>query len=208
MNELVAIGAGKFALEVARYAEESGFRIERYLALEGEDIHAPDGMWSNLAEYDPNEGTRVALAVSDMVLRREVIEGYITARELEPVNIIHPSSHLDPVAIEGGGNVIGPDNYIGVNTVVGSYNVVNYRCTFGHHSRIGSGNFFSPNFHCGNSVRIGEGNFFGLDCTVAPEICIGDECRFQAGITFFEDAASGFSYLTPSRIKSIKSDQS
>ncbi|MGW3647245.1 hypothetical protein [Streptomyces sp. NPDC000878] len=208
MTHLVVIGADKFALEVARYAEDSGFRIELFLAVEGEDIHAPDGKWSKLAEYEPVERTKVVLAVSDMELRDEVIEKHIRPRELEAVNIVHPSSRVDPGAVEGEGNVIGPDNYVGVNTVLGSYNVVNYRCTFGHHSRIGSGNFFAPNFHSGNSVEIGDGNFFGLGCTVAPEVAIGDECRFQAGITLFEDAASGFSYLSPSRIKSIKSTNS
>jgi UDP-3-O-[3-hydroxymyristoyl] glucosamine N-acyltransferase len=202
---LVVIGAGKFALEVARYAQESGFGIERYLAVEGEDVHAPNGKWSKLTEHKPDEGTKVVLAVSDMELRRESIEGYITPQGLEAVNIVHPSSHVDPAAIEGQGNVIGPDNYVGVNTVLGSYNVVNYRCTFGHHSRIGSDNFFAPNFHGGNSVKIGDGNFFGLSCAVAPEVCVGDECRFQAGITMFENAASGFSYISPSRIKSIQS---
>ncbi|GAA0442002.1 hypothetical protein ABZ951_02580 [Streptomyces sp. NPDC046215] len=208
MTDLVVIGAGKFAGEVARYAEDCGFGIGHYLAVEGEEVHAPDGKWSKLAASEPDEGTKVLLAVSDMELRRELIEGVITPRGWEAVNIIHPSSRVDPAAVAGRGNVIGPDNYVGVHTVLGSYNVVNYRCTFGHHSRVGSGNFFAPNFHCGNSVEIGDGNFFGLGCTVAPEVSIGDACRFQAGITMFENAASGFSYLSPSRVKSIKSTPS
>ncbi|UQI45739.1 hypothetical protein M1P56_15950 [Streptomyces sp. HU2014] len=208
MTSVVVIGAGKFALEVARYAEDSGFGVERFLAVEGEDVHAPDGQWSKLTEYEPDEGAKVVLAVPGMEPRRESIEEYITPRKLEAVNVVHPSSRVDPAAVDGVGNIIGPDNYVGVNTVLGSYNVVNYRCTFGHHSRIGSGNFFSPNFHGGNSVEIGDRNFFGLGCTVAPEVAIGDACRFQAGITMFENAASGFSYLFPSRVKSIKSLQS
>jgi UDP-3-O-[3-hydroxymyristoyl] glucosamine N-acyltransferase len=208
VTRLLFIGAGKFALEVARYAEDSGFEIEHYLAIEGEEVHAPDGKWSKLAEYEPAKGAEVVLAVSDMAQRRELIDGYITPRGLAAVNVVHPSSRVDPAAIEGLGNIIGPDNYVGVNVVIGSYNVINYRCTVGNHSRIGSANFLSPNFHSGNSVELGDWNFFGLDCTVAPEVSIGDECRFQAGLTLFEDAASGFSYIAPSRIKSIKSLQS
>lgn len=205
MTGLAVIGAGKFALEVARYARDAGFGIERYLAVEGEGVHAPDGMWSKLAEHPPEQGTKVVLAVSDMEVRHQLIDGCITSRGLEAVTVVHPSSRVDPAAIEGVGNVVGPDNYVGVNTVLGSYNVVNYHCTLGHHSRIGSGNFFAPNFHSGNSVEIGDGNFFGLGCTLAPEVSVGDACRFQAGLTLFENAASGFSYLSPSRIKSIRS---
>ncbi|MFI9428902.1 hypothetical protein ACIG54_35790 [Streptomyces achromogenes] len=208
MTDVVVIGAGKFAREVARYTEESGYGVARYLAVEGEEVYAPDGTWTKLAAHPPDEGTKVVLAVSGMKQRREVIEEYITPRGWQAVNVVHPSSRVDPAAIEGQGNIIGPDNYVGVRTVLGSYNVVNYRCTFGHHSRIGSGNFFAPNFHAGNSVEIGDGNFFGLACTVAPEVRIGDTCRFQAGLTLFENAASGFSYLSPSRIKAIKSTES
>ncbi|MEU7051094.1 hypothetical protein [Streptomyces eurythermus] len=208
MTDVVVIGAGKFAREVARYAEDSGFGVARYLAVEGEEVHAPDGTWTKLAAHPPEEGTKVVLAVSGTKQRREIVEEYITPRGWRAVNVVHPSSRIDPAAIEGQGNIIGPDNYVGVRTVLGSYNVVNYRCTFGHHSRIGSGNFFAPNFHAGNSVEIGDGNFFGLACTVAPEVRIGDACRFQAGLTLFENAASGFSYLSPSRIKAIKSTES
>ncbi|WP_405453783.1 hypothetical protein OG350_35755 [Streptomyces achromogenes] len=208
MTDVVVIGAGKFAREVARYTEESGYGVARYLAVEGEEVHAPDGTWTKLAAHPPDEGTKVVLAVSGMKQRREVIEEYITPRGWQAVNVVHPSARVDPAAIGGQGNIIGPDNYVGVRTVLGSYNVVNYRCTFGHHSRIGSGNFFAPNFHAGNSVEIGDGNFFGLACTVAPEVRIGDTCRFQAGLTLFENAASGFSYLSPSRIKAIKSTES
>ncbi|MFF9003958.1 hypothetical protein ACF1GW_00215 [Streptomyces achromogenes] len=208
MTDVVVIGAGKFAREVARYAEDAGYGIARHLAVEGEEVHAPDGTWTKLAAHPPDEGTKVVLAVSGMQQRREVIEEYITPRGWQAVNVVHPSSRVDPAAIEGQGNIIGPDNYVGVRTVLGSYNVVNYRCTFGHHSRIGSGNFFAPNFHAGNSVEIGDGNFFGLACTVAPEVRIGDTCRFQAGLTLFENAASGFSYLSPSRIKAVKSTES
>ncbi|MFD0395843.1 hypothetical protein ACFQ3Z_42425 [Streptomyces nogalater] len=35
MTDVTVIGAGKFAREVARYAEDSGFGVERYLAVEG-----------------------------------------------------------------------------------------------------------------------------------------------------------------------------
>jgi hypothetical protein len=54
-------------------------------------------------------------------------------------------------------------------------------------------------------VRIGDGNFFGVSCTLAPELTVGDDNRFQAGLTLFDDAGSGLTHLAPNRVKSIKS---
>jgi hypothetical protein len=208
---LVVIGAGKFAVEVSRYVDgmtsggRDGFRIEQYLSVPGEAVHAPAAQCVALEGYEPPTGTRVVLALSDTALRRAVIDDFIAKRGLIAENIVHPSSRIDAAQIVGVGNVIGPNCYFGANVTLGSFNVVNYHCSVGHHSRIGSNNFIAPNFHCGNSVAIGDNNFFGLSCTVAPEVAIGSDSRFQAGIALFEDAASGHSYLAPNRIKSIPS---
>ncbi|MFC8448778.1 hypothetical protein [Kitasatospora sp. NPDC057223] len=211
MTGLVVIGAGKFAVEVTRYIGDltaaglDGYRIERYLSVEGEETHAPADLCTALEEFEPPAGTRVVLALSDTARRRAVIDGFIEKHGLSAVNIVHPASRIDAEQIDGVGNIIGPNCYFGANVKIGSFNVVNYYCTVGHHSRIGSNNFIAPNFNCGNSVEIGDDNFFGLSCTIAPEVATGSDSRFQAGITLFEDTASGHSYLAPNRIKSIKS---
>ncbi|QMU71377.1 hypothetical protein [Streptacidiphilus sp. P02-A3a] len=210
MTELLLIGAGKFAVEVSRYVEDAapaapgGYRIERYLSLPGEEPQVPAERRVALAEYRPTAGTRVVLAVADPAQRRELVQGFIEKHGLVAENIVHPSSRIDPGQLTGGGNVIGPNCYVGVNAVLGGYNVVNYHCTVGNYSRVGSNNFIAPNFHCGNSVELGDDNFFGLSCTVAPGVVVGSGSRFQAGLTLFEDAPSGHSYLAPSRIKSIR----
>ncbi|PYC87703.1 hypothetical protein C7C46_02845 [Streptomyces tateyamensis] len=212
MKDVVLLGAGKFALEVARYLEDvtaadpqAGYRIRQYVAVAGEPTHAPAELTVDLAEFAPEPGSRVLLALSEVALRRQLIDDVIAKHALVADNIVHPSSRVDPAALRGTGNIIGPDNYVGVNTVFGDFNVVNYRSSFGHHSGVGSNNFVAPNFHCGNSVEIGDDNFFGLSCTVAPGVEIGDKCRFQAGLTLFDNAATGFSYLAPNRVKSLKS---
>jgi acetyltransferase-like isoleucine patch superfamily enzyme len=206
---LAVIGAGKFAVEVSRYVDDmtsaglSGFRIEQYLSVPGEAVHAPVAQCIALEAYELPAGTRVVLALSDTTLRRGVIDGLIEKHGLIAENIVHPSSWIDAAQIVGVGNIIGPSCYFGANVTLGSFNVVNYHCTVGHHSRIGSNNFIAPNFHCGNSVAIGDDNFFGLSCTVGPDVAIGSDSRFQAGITLLEDTTSGHSYLAANRIKSI-----
>ncbi|WP_327694186.1 hypothetical protein [Streptomyces sp. NBC_00459] len=211
MRDLVVIGAGKFALEVTRYIDDvsaaapDGYRVERYLSVDGEAVHAPAELCLALEDFEPRPGTHVVLALSDVGRRRRVIDEVIVKHGLVAENIVHPSSRVDAGVLRGRGNIIGPDNYVGVNTTFGDFNVVNYRSTFGHHSGFGSNNFVAPNFHCGNSVEVGDDNFFGLSCTVAPEVVIGGDCRFQAGLNLFDNAASGFSYIAPNRIKSIKS---
>jgi UDP-3-O-[3-hydroxymyristoyl] glucosamine N-acyltransferase len=211
MSGLVVIGAGKFAVEVSRYLDDlvsagsDGFRVERYLSVSGEAVHASAAPCGALEEYEPSADTRVVLALSDPAERRAVITGFIEKHGLVAENVVHPSSRIDAAQLTGAGNIIGPNCYFGANVTLGSFNVVNYHCTVGNHSRVGSNNFISPNFHCGNSVTIGDDNLFGLSCTVAPGVIIGSEARFQAGISLFENAESRRSYLTPSRIKSLPS---
>ncbi|GAA1271186.1 hypothetical protein GCM10009677_25110 [Sphaerisporangium rubeum] len=204
---LVVIGAGTFAVEVTRYLDDlvaaghDSCRVAGHLAVADEPVHVPAAA---LEKSAPEPGTRVVLAVADPVRRRELIDGLITERGLDAVDVVHPAARVDPAQLLGPGNIIGPDSYIGAEAVLGGFNVVHYHCSIGHHSRAGSNNFFAPNFHCGAGVRIGDDNFFGLSCTVAPGVDTGSRNRFQAGITLFEDAPSGHSYLVPSRIKSIK----
>lgn len=222
MTDLVVIGAGKFALEVTRFIDdaapaagdepggggapgERGYRIERYLSVPGESVHVPADRCAPLAGYEPAAGTLVVLALGEIAARRAAIDGFIAKHGLSAVNIVHPTSRIDPSQIKGTGNIIGPNCYFGVNVTLGSFNVINYHCTVGHHSRIGSNNFIAPNFNCGNSVTVGDDNFFGLSCTIAPDVDAGSNSRFAAGLTLFENAASGHSHLAPNRIKSIKS---
>ena len=211
MTDLIVIGAGKFAAEVTRYIDDitfagpDGYRVERYLSVAGEPVHVPAGKCAALDGFEPAAGARVVLAVAETAQRRAVIGGFIEKYGLSAVNIVHPTSRIDLAQIGGAGNIVGPNCYFGVNVTLGSFNVVNYYCTVGHHSRIGSNNFIAPNFNCGNGVKIGDDNFFGLSCTIAPEVDTGSDSRFQAGITLFENAASGHSHLMPNRINSIKS---
>ncbi|MBH0779260.1 LbetaH domain-containing protein [Nocardia bovistercoris] len=202
------IGAGKFALEVARYVEDmnadrSEFRIAGYLSVAAEaDVVDAELV---LAEHQVPSSAAVVVAVADIGARREIIDGYVRPSGRTAANIVHPSTRIDPAALSGDGNVLGPWCYVGVDTLIGSFNVVNYQCSIGHHSRLGSNNFLAPNFNCGNSVGIGDDNFFGLSCTVAPEVSVGDRSVFQAGICLFEDPPSDHSYFLPNRLKSMKS---
>jgi acetyltransferase-like isoleucine patch superfamily enzyme len=211
VKELLLIGAGKFALEVTRYINDvtaaglEEYRVTHYLAVDGEAVHVPADLCGPLEGFDPPPGVGIVLALLGTARRRAVIDGFIVKHGLPAENIVHPSARIEPGALTGPGNVIGPDNYVGVNAMLGGFNVLNYRSSIGHHSRLGSNNFIAPNFHCGNSVEIGDDNFFGLSCTVAPEVVIGGDCKFQAGISLFDNAASGYSYLAPNRIKSVKS---
>lgn len=203
MAEVVLLGSGKFALEVARYVRAAGHTIGGFLALDGEEVAVPEGQWAPISREQPAAGTKVVLAVSGMESRAALVRDCVEPWNLDAVNVVHPSSTVEPDCLRGVGNIIGPDNYLGVNTTFGSFNVLHYRSSIGHHSRVGSMNFIAPNFHTGNTVTIGSGNFFGVGCQLAPEVTVGDDCRIQAGLTLFEDTADGRSYIAPSRIKSL-----
>ncbi|MGW4803916.1 DapH/DapD/GlmU-related protein [Kitasatospora sp. NPDC004272] len=204
MSGLLAIGAGKFAVELARYAREAGLGpVERYLVLPDEEAHAPAGLRVPFDGYRPEPGTRVLLATADPVRRRELIDGFVDAHALVAESVVHPTSVVDPAALTGPGTVVGPFCHVGAGVVLGAHTVVHNHCSIGNHSTVGANNFLAPNFHCGNSVTVGDDNFFGLSCTVAPGVTVGSASRFQAGLVLFEDAPSRHSYLTANRVKAL-----
>lgn len=179
------------------------FTIRGFLAV-GDETPAV-GEYTPLADAVPDTGAGVVVAVSNMALRRRIIDDYVLRHGLSAPNIVHPDARIDPRGIIGQGNIIGPSSYFGAATTLDSFNVVHYHCTVGHHSRIGINNFFSPNFHCGNSIVVRDDSFFGLGCTVAPHVVVGRGGTFQAGICLFDDTESDTSYFSPNRLKSVKS---
>ncbi|SBW22280.1 hypothetical protein FDG2_2410 [Candidatus Protofrankia californiensis] len=181
------------------------FAVHEYLAVDDELPTVAGRPCRNLSYDEPAPGTHVVVAVTDVGLRRKVIEDYVLRYRLPAPNIIHPDAKVETCSIHGQGNIIGPWSYFGAGTALDSFNVVHYHCSFGHHSRVGVNNFFSPNFHCGNSVVIGDDNLFGLSCAVAPHVVVGRSCSFQAGLCLFEDPESRASYFLPNRMKSMKS---
>jgi UDP-3-O-[3-hydroxymyristoyl] glucosamine N-acyltransferase len=186
MSDIVILGAGRFALELATYLQDiEPSAVVRHLAVQGEveGNVAPAGPW-------PAQGLenryRYVLGVADIALRQTLIDAYFSDGRLSVPNFIHPSVRHRLDLRVSRGNVIAADCHVGINTRIGSWNMINYHCSVGHHSQLGDNNFLSPHFNAGNSITLGSRCFIGLSTVVTPQTVIEDDVTVQAGCTLSE----------------------
>ncbi len=186
MTDIVILGAGRFALELATYLQEiePGATL-RHLNVEGE---APCA--AAQAQPWPEQGLdsrhRYVLGVADIAMRQALIDRYFSDGRLQAPNFVHPSVRHRLDLSGARGNVIAADTYLGVNVRLGSWNMINYHCCVGHHSQLGDNNFLSPHFNAGNSISVGSRCFLGLGTVVTPQTVIQDDVTVQAGCTLSE----------------------
>lgn len=186
MNDILVLGAGRFAVELATYLHDiEPSAVVRHLAVDGEACGN-----ATQAQVWPLEGLdsryRYVLGVADIALRQSLIERFFSDGRLQAPNFIHPSVRHRLDLTQCRGNVIAAHSYLGVNTRIGSWNMINYHCCVGHHSTLGDNNFLSPTFNSGNSIVLGNRCFIGLGCLVTPHTVIEDDVTVQAGCTLSE----------------------
>jgi len=204
MSDIVILGAGKFAVELASYLRD----IEpqaciRFLALADQSCAGalPLEAWP---EHELDARHRYVLGVTEIALRQQLIDRYFSDGRLQAPNFIHPDArhHLD--LTHSRGNVIATHSYLGVNVQLGSWNMINYHCCLGHHSILGDNNFLSPMFNAGNSVTLGSRGFYGLSAVVTPLTVVGDDVTVQAGVALSELIPEGVHCSSTARQKIIQ----
>ena len=194
MTGVHLLGAGKFAVQVARWVRDADWTVRGFVATDDDPPYVPADLVVAAATGP------VLLALSDVDERRKALARFPDAAF---VNLVHPTSLADTGQLAGTGIVIGPFCSLGAETTVGSFTILTGHSSVGNHCRLGTNNFLSPAFHCGNSVAIGDDNFFGLSCTVAPEVRIGDRNVFSAGATVFDATGDDRTHLSTARVKAL-----
>lgn len=197
MTGVHLLGAGKFALQVARWVRDADWTVRGFVVTGDEPPSVPADL---VVDAGSLAGDPVLLALSDVDERRTALARFPDAAF---VTLVHPTSVVDDEQLTGTGTVIGPFCYVGADATLGGFTLVSSHSSVGNHCRLGTNNFLSPAFHCGNSVEIGDDNFFGLSCAVAPEVRIGDRNVFSAGVTVFEEAGDDRIHLSTARVKAL-----
>ena len=181
MNDIVIVGSGGFAKEVAFLIEEInkinpawnllGYIDNRVGDVNGKYSVVGDDEW--LKNYD--KPIYVVIAIGSSAIISKVSKDLKSNNLLKFPNIIHPNVVLDRDSVVfGEGNIICAGNILTKDIELGSFNILNLNCTVGHDSLIGSNNIFNPNVNISGGVNIGENCFFGTSSTILQYINIVD----------------------------------
>lgn len=193
MLDLIFIGSGGAAAEVAAYVEDQrsaglpARKIAGFLGPSEAEFLAAQERYGFTAGYlgDPEEyGYSTAydylVAFSNPLAKRALIDRLSTLGLSFP-NIVHPSATVARSARLGHGNIVGPHCVIGPACEVGHFNLLTAYSFISHGCRLGSFNFFSTSGISGHA-RVGDANFFGIRATILPHVEVGNENVIQAGM--------------------------
>jgi len=132
-----------------------------------------------------NENVLVAFSATS----KKILFDFLSKKNLNLINLIHPSVSIPRSTFLGFGNIIGQNTVIGPNVRIGCGNIFTAYSFISHDCNVGDFNFFSTAGLAGN-VTIGNSNFFGIRSTVIPDRVIGNENTIQAGMIVDRDIKS------------------
>lgn len=180
------IGGGGHALVVAESAIATGVPLRGFYD-DATDAAALRLGLVRLGGLREAVGGPFHLAVGDVRLRREVLEG-LTG---DPLSIVHPGAFVAATARHGRGVFIGPRAVVHTLARIGDHAIINTAAVVEHECEIGENVHVAPGVVLGGRVRIGPDTLMGIGCRVLPGVRIGAGCTIGAGAVVIRDVADG-----------------
>jgi sugar O-acyltransferase (sialic acid O-acetyltransferase NeuD family) len=193
MKKVVIIGAGGVAAEVCSYIKAINKMQNEKIEVLGflDDIEERFNGFATkykfeapylgtFKDYNYKEEEFYIFGFANIQGRIDFMETH-KDKNIQFINLIHPSSIIAESANIGEGNLINPYCIIGPNAVVGNNNILTSYSFISHDCIVGNNNFFSTSGLSGH-VNVGDNNFFGIRATIIPDITIGSNNTIQAGM--------------------------
>lgn len=191
-GEVILIGAGAMAEEVADLAADMGIFVRAL--IEGLDPNraAPDDptpvLWvDEQGEFRPDLPVIPAIGSPKrwQLVDRLVSEGRLLA------TLIHPSSTISRSALIEPGCVIFPHVVIGARAHIGRGTILNRGSLIGHHTHLGDHVFVGPGANVAGKVVVGDRVHVGLAAVIRDGIQVEDDALIGAGAVVVDDVAGG-----------------
>ncbi|WP_238884659.1 acetyltransferase [Clostridium sp. YIM B02551] len=199
MNNIVILGAGGFAREVAWLIEDinvqdSMWNLIGYVEESDENVGKNlngfnvIGDFSNLKDYYDGELYYVC-AVGDPNLK---VKFSNKAKELgmKPAILIHPNVKISKYNKIGDGAIICAGCIITVNATIGEHVILNIDTTVGHDSVIGNYSTVLPSVNISGNVVLGENCNIGTATSIINKVNIGTNVTIGAGAVVVKDIPS------------------
>jgi sugar O-acyltransferase (sialic acid O-acetyltransferase NeuD family) len=185
---LFLVGAGWFAVEVAEWAEESGWEVEGLV-----EVLDPARVGLEHEGYrvaDPTELTPGSCAiVAGGGDRRELWE-LAKSRGCEAPTVVHPAAHVSRSASLGPGVIVAPMAVIGARSSVADHTLLSRGALVGHHTEIGAYGHLMPGANVAGHVRLGSDLRVGMAAAIADHVTVGDRATVAAGAMVLRDVPS------------------
>lgn len=193
MKDIVIIGAGGFAREVAWLIEDINKKEQQWnllgfiddnLELQGKEINGYKVI-GTIEDYQKmsNEIYSV-IAIGTGSIRKLIVEKLKNRRF---ATLIHPTVlYSKQIKIEEG-SIICAGNILTVNITIGKHVILNLTNTIGHDTNINDFVTVLPGCNISGEVSIEEGSIIGTGVKIRDEIKIGKNCIVGMGSIVTKD---------------------
>lgn len=193
-NPVLIFGAGNLGLTALDIFQRNSVVVYGLLdddkALHGQEF----GVVTVLGDTD-DEGylkligpkTEAFIAIGDGRVRRKLVKLLNERRKTQPVNAIHDTAVISPLATLGHGNliaaraVVNPIATVGQHCLVLTGAIIDSRATVGDYVQVGPGAVIN------SGVTLEEGAYIGTGAVLVSGITIGKNARVGAGSVVVEN---------------------
>lgn len=204
MKEIIIIGAGDFAKEVAWLIEginkvEPTYLILGYLDNDETKIGTEIGGYKVIGNDDyidelvKHHNLYAVIAMQNVDIKEKLVKKFEGRVRWE--TLIHPSAEISNTSLIGEGTVICAGVYITVDTCVGKHCLFNISSVVGHDCVIGDYVSIMSGVNICGHVKIGNKAYLATNCTVIPNMKIGEHATVGAGSVVLRNVKDNISVM-------------
>lgn len=207
MKDVVIIGAGGFAREVAWLIEEINKKNEQWNILgfiddNTENIEKSLNGYKIIGNTDylneMNKNIYAVIAIGNGKIRKKVVE---KLKKRKFGILIHPNVSISDSISIGEGSIICSGNILTVNINIGKHVIINLDCTIGHDAVIENFSTFLPGTNLSGETIVEECSTLGTGSTVIQGVKIGKNVMVGAGAVVIRDISDDSTAVgNPARI--------
>lgn len=203
MNQLVIIGSGGFARELAwlwQECRDAGMEVPDLIGFISDDQsmtswnYIPrlgDDSWA-LANLPKD--VQYLIGIGQAALRRKLARFY-DSHNFKAATLIHPSARIGTNTQLSAGTIICADCTLTVDIQIGSHVLCNLHCTIGHDTTIGDFSVLSPGVHLSGNTTLGHSVEIGTGVSTIPGVRIASEITIGAGAVVNKDLQEKGTYV-------------
>lgn len=193
MKDLIIIGAGGFAREVAWLTEAINKKKKKWNLLGFVDDNT-ELIGKSLNGYkvlgtldylkEVKDDVYLVIAIGSSSIRKDI------ANRISKKNyaiLIHPEINMSKFNDIGEGTIICKDTILTVNIKVGKHVIINLDCTIGHDCVIEDYVTIFPSANISGQTLIREGTEIGTSCFILQGVKIGEQVKLGAGAVVIKD---------------------
>lgn len=181
------MGAGWFAVEVAGWAVEAGWRVGGLVELMDAARVGGDQEGYPIVDAAALPAGTLAIAAAGRSVDRRDAWAVAEEHGLAPATVVHPTAHISASATIAPGTIVAPLAVVSAGTAVGEHCLLSRGALVGHHTTLERFVRLLPGANVAGHVRLGQGVTVGMSAAIVDDVELGAGAVVAAGAVVLRD---------------------